>query len=63
MEYPGILSPCGTQTNRGSLGEGRRPGEWIKGAGEDVALDDFDGARLLLELGEDVVCRRVYVVL
>lgn len=42
----GVLWHPGTQWPKPmsrSLGEGRRPGEWIKGVGEDVTLDSFNG--------------------
>lgn len=36
--YPMAPKPIGE-----SLGERRRPGEWIQGVREDVALDGFNG--------------------
>lgn len=35
--------PMAPRSTGGCLGEGKRPGEWIKGVGEDVALDGFNG--------------------
>lgn len=56
MECSGILVPSGPQANEWvpGGGGGRRPGEWIKGVGEDVTLDNFNGTLLLLKLVEDM---------
>lgn len=57
--YPVVPKPMS-----GSLGEGRRPGEWIKGVGEDVTLDHFNGTLLLLKLGEGMDwCLGIYSAL
>ena len=36
-------SPVAPKSIGGSPGEGKRPGEWMKGVGEGVALDGFKG--------------------